>query len=274
MTALELASDEGARQSNLAFTLVFLPSDRRRDALVFYNFCRAVDDIADDEGMPLSERASLLARWRQALEEQSGLPAALHDVIQRRGLDTRLLIEIILGMEMDLSISRYETFEDLRLYCWRVASAVGLVSIGIFGCRDPRSTQYAEHLGLALQLTNILRDVAEDLERDRIYLPQEDLRRFGVSEESLCEGAPGGDFPGLMHAMANRAKEEFAAAMRHWPRPDSRALASASLMQRFYQAILADMERDGFRVFAKRYRLSRSAKLGHALAVGISALRS
>lgn len=255
MTGTPLELDVRARKSNLAFALLFLPGDRRRDALLFYDFCRTVDDLADNDTLSAAERAAALARWREALESGAGLPPALEDLIRRRGLDRPLLAEIVRGMEMDLEIVRYETFEELKAYCWRAACAVGLVSIRIFGCEAAESRIYAEHLGYALQLTNILRDVAEDAQRGRIYLPIEDLCSHGVSPEALLRGVPDGDFSGLMAREAARAREFFFRAAQTLPTRDAKALRCARIMAEIYQRVLALMERDGFRVFAKRYRL-------------------
>lgn len=254
-TPLQLASQEGARKSNLAFALAGLPRDRRSDAMIFYSFCRAVDDIADDPLRSPGEKREILAHWKDALEKNENLPPPLVEIIQRRNLDRGLLREIVLGMEMDVEPARYATYDDLRAYCWRVACAVGLVSIEIFGCRHAASKIFAEHLGHALQLTNILRDVGEDAAMGRIYLPLEDLRRFGVSESSLLAQKPDGDFSGLMKFEAARAKEQFASAKNILPAGDAAALAPARAMQAIYEKILKRMTADGFNVFAKRYRV-------------------
>lgn len=264
---LILPEARGSRRSNLAFALFFLSAGRRRDALLFYDFCRAMDDLADDEAKDLPARGVLLARWRRAMEGAESLPRALEELIARHKLDRALLAEIIRGMEMDLEITRYETFEELKAYCWRAACAVGLVSIRIFGCREPESAAYAENLGYALQLTNILRDVAEDAQRGRIYLPLEDLRNHGVSPESLLQGKPEGNFPGLMAFQAARAGGFFSAARRSLPAADAAALRCAKIMAEIYQALLTEMKRDGFRVFSTRYRLPFWRKLAIALKV-------
>lgn len=258
---LQLASRAGARKSNLAFALGCLPPDRRRDALVFYDFCRAVDDIADEPGGSPDEKRKLLELWRSSLSSGQNLPPALLDILTRHRIDRQLLIEIVLGVETDIEPVRFATDNDLRAYCWRVASAVGLVSIEIFGCKNPQSKVYAEFLGYALQLTNILRDVAEDAAAGRIYLPLEDLRKFRVSEASLLAGRPEGDFQALMRFEAGRSRALFAEAVRAFPSDDAKALKPAELMRAIYQRILSRMEADGFRVFEKRYRLSKIEKL-------------
>ena len=258
---LQLASPVGAKKSNLAFALGCLPPARRRDALVFYDFCRAVDDIADDPGRSSEEKRELLELWKTCLNRERDLPEPLIGVLVRHGIDRRLLFEIVLGVETDIEPTRFQTYEDLRTYCWRVASAVGLVSIEIFGCKNPASKSYAELLGYALQMTNILRDVAEDAAVGRIYLPIEDLRKFDVSESSLLAGKPSGNFTALMRFEAGRARALFADARHALPDDDADSLKPAELMRTIYERILSRMEADNFRVFAKRYRLSRVEKL-------------
>ncbi len=259
---LQLASPAGARKSNLAFALSGLPPGRRADALTFYAFCRAVDDIADEPGRTDAEKSSLLDAWISALTTGTGLPASLQHVIAAHGIPPALLAEIVLGMKMDLQSVRYESYEDLQQYCWRAACAVGLVSIRIFGCVAPESAAYAEQLGYALQLTNILRDVAEDAAIGRVYLPAGDLRRFGVDEKSLLSGEPDAGFTDLMRFEAARAAGHFATAAGHLPDMDRHALLPAEIMRSLYQRILIRMERGGFQVFRKRYRISSAEKLG------------
>ena len=258
---LQLASPAGAQKSNLAYALGCLPPARRHDALVFYDFCRAVDDIADDPGRPPEKKRELLELWKTCLTRGENLPEALWAVLLRHNLDRRLLVEIVRGVETDIEPTRFQTYEDLRTYCWRVASAVGLVSIQIFGCKNPASKTYAELLGYALQLTNILRDVAEDAALGRIYLPVEDLQKFEVSESSLLAGKPSGNFSALMRFETARARSLFAAARRALPAEDAYSLKPAELMRTIYERILSRMEADNFRVFERRYRLSRVEKL-------------
>lgn len=256
MTAPPLAlASSGARRSNLAFALARLPADRRRHAMVFYNFCRIVDDIADDPALPPSEKETQLARWKTALEDGTGLPAPLKDILAAYGIDRALLIAIIQGVEQDIHPRDFETAEELATYCWRVACAVGLVSIRIFGCRDPRSEEYAEQLGYALQYTNILRDVGEDARLGRVYLPREDLARFGISPDALRRADPGPRFVELMRFETEKAHTFYRRARAAFSPADAAALAPAEAMRAIYGQILAQMERDGFRVFEKRYRL-------------------
>ncbi len=258
---LTLASSDGAKASNLALALVSLPKDRRRDALIFYAFCREVDDIADEPGRPPDEKRRTLDAWRAALDANSGLPPELADMIRRRDLSPDLFVAIIRGMEMDIEPQRYGSYADLQTYCWPVACAVGQVSVQIFGCTRAESFTYADELGYALQLTNILRDVAEDARLGRIYLPTDDLARFGVSEKSLLDGKPDGDFAGLMTFETKRARAHYAAAAAALHPADRSALVAADIMRRTYEKLLNRMEADSFRVFEKRYRLSKWEKL-------------
>lgn len=260
--SLTLASAAGAKASNLALALASLPRDRRRDALTFYDFCRAVDDIADDPSLSVEEKENRLHAWEEALSQNPAvLPPVLADMMARRGLDAELFVEIVRGMEMDIEPRVYDSYTDLQAYCWRVACAVGLVSSQIFGCRRAESRVYAEELGYALQLTNILRDVAEDARLGRIYLPQEDLDRFGVSGESLHQGKPDGDFLGLMKFEAARARQHYTLATQALHAEDRHALVAADIMHRTYEKLFTRMEADGFRVFERRYRLSKWEKL-------------
>ena len=180
----------------------------------------------------------------------------------RYRIDPALMEEIIAGVEMDLQGARYETFEELRAYCYRVASAVGLVSIEIFGYRDPACRQYAVDLGLALQLTNIIRDVGVDLDNGgRIYLPLEDLARFGYSPDDLRNRVYDRRFTDLMEFEAARAGDYYRRAIEALPPGDRRAMVAAEIMRAMYEKILARAQADRFQVFAKRYRLGKPAKL-------------
>ena len=264
----ELAPARAARGSHLAFALLWLPRDRRRDAMVFFRFCRAVDDIADEPGRSEEEKRRLLQEWLDSIES---LPAELEDVVRGRGIDRSLLAEIVRGCASDIRPQRFETFEDLEKYCWRVACAVGLASIRIFGCKDPASQAYAENLGHALQLTNILRDVGEDAAGGRLYIPLADLRRFGVSEESLLRGKPGHGFQELMRFEAGRARERFRAATP--PAGDRRALLAPEIMKATYLRILSRLENQGFPVFARRIRLGPIEKIAAALGVCLAGRR-
>src|SRR5207248_8005372 len=178
-------------KSNLALAFVSLGRERKRDITIFYAFCRVIDDIADSAQLSVIEKRVRLANWRQMLRtsvpDEPLLARDVRQLMHKYSLSPEMLEEIIAGVEMDLSILRYSTFKELRVYCCRVASAVGLVSIEIFGYENPRCREYAIDLGLALQMTNIIRDVWKDFQAGRVYLPQEDLARFGYSEGELAQ---------------------------------------------------------------------------------------
>lgn len=261
-----------ASKSNLALAFIALPPDRRHDMNVFYAFCRIVDDLADEPDRPLEERRAALWLWRQAVkgavEGESPLAPAVRQLIAKYQLDTEHFSEIIAGCEMDLDGTQYETWEDLRLYCHRVASVVGLVSIEIFGYRDPQARRYAVDLGLALQVTNILRDVGEDYANGgRIYLPRAEMAQFGYSPEDLAAQKYNDAFLRLMRFEAERARELYASAKAALPACDERSLVAAEIMCAVYSRILTRMERDGFRVFERRYRLGKLTKV--ALIAGV-----
>lgn len=258
---LTLASDSGAKNSNLAFALGSLPAPRRRDAMVFYAFCREIDDIADEAGRTAEEKHRLLNAWKDGLRGKQPIPDSLQDIITRHRLDPELLVQIIEGVEMDIEPGDFETFTHLRTYCWHVASAVGLASIKLFGCTDAKSTRYAEDLGYALQLTNIIRDVGEDAALGRIYLPIEDTERFGVDRTQLRHGVATGRFRELLEFEAARAREYYAGARQSLTAADANALLPAETMREIYSRLLDRMENDGFRVLETRYRLSKVEKL-------------
>jgi phytoene synthase len=255
-----------ASKSNLALAFVALPKERRRDMAIFYSFCRVVDDLADESNATVEERQHALDLWRASLSAptaaESPLAAQVRDLIARRGLSVEEFIEIIRGCEMDLRGTKYETWEDLRLYCHRVASCVGLVSIDIFGAKAPEAKTYAIELGLAFQMTNIIRDVGHDYrEMGRIYLPREDMARFGYDADALAAGRQDKAFRQLMEFEVERAEEFYRRACAAFPKSDKRALVAAEIMRRVYSGILEKMRMDGFRVLSKKYRLNRFEKL-------------
>lgn len=255
-----------ASKSNLALAFVALPPERRRDITTFYAFCRLIDDIADEPGRSTGEKARLLAAWKRALcEPFEGAPSfapQVRELIAKYRFDPQWLAEIIQGCEMDLVPARYETYDDLRLYCYRVASLVGRVSIEIFGYRNPATQRYAVELGHALQLTNILRDVGTDLANEgRIYLPLADLAQFGIDPDDLSTRQGGPRFGELMAFEAQRAQSLYQSAIAQLPPEDRRSMRPAEMMRHIYQRILHKMSRDGFRVFEKQYRLSKLEKL-------------
>jgi phytoene synthase len=259
-----------ASKSNLALAFISLGRERRRDITVFYAFCRVIDDIVDASRLSVEERRAQLNQWRDWLRrstpDEPALARDLRALIDKYALKPEMLEEIIAGVEMDLRPSRYATFEELRLYCYRVASAVGLVSIEIFGYRNPACREYAVQLGLALQMTNIIRDVGKDLEQGRVYLPEEDLQRFGYSMTELQDRQYNERFVRLLEFEAARAREFFARAAALLPREDRQSMVAAQIMASVYRGLLGRMERDRFRVFEKEYRLSKLEKAGRIVA--------
>jgi phytoene synthase len=252
-------------QSNLAFAFFSLPKVIRQDITTFYAFCRRVDDAADDPDVPLAERRRWLEGWRrwliQAEPDEPGFASELRTLIEKYKIDRQLFEEILLGVEMDLEPVKFENFEALHRYCYRVASAVGLVSIEIFGYRNPQSKEYAHKLGLALQLTNIIRDVDKDLQNGgRIYLPLSELRMFGYSEGELRQRTYNSAFVRLMEFQAERAYSFFREAKRLLPPEDRRSMVAAEGMGAIYHALLRRIEKDRFRLFGKTYRLTHLEK--------------
>jgi phytoene synthase len=269
-------------QSNFYYAFLALPK-RRRDALyAVYAFCRTVDDVADaplapgDESARAADRAArrgALARWREDVArcfEPGGTPShpiarELAAAVRAFPIPREALLAIIDGVEMDVDGGIYERAEDLYPYCYRVASAVGLCSIEIFGYTSPAAREYAVNLGMALQLTNIIRDVGADARAGRIYLPREDLRAFGVTEEDLATGRYTDAFTRLMRHEAGRARHFYALAAAAYPRENARSLVAAEIMGRIYRALLDEIEARGFRVLGERITLPARRKVAIAL---------
>ncbi len=268
-------------RSSFYYAFILLPPERRRALHAVYAFCRFIDDIADDEA--IREPALLLRRWREELDRvYEGAPTralsrALADSARRFKIPRELFEEIINGVEMDLSRKRYQSWEELQPYCYRVASALGLICIEIFGYRNSSAKIYAENLGLALQLTNILRDVREDAERGRIYLPLEELARFKVGEDEILGGVYSANFVNLMDFEARRAQELYANAQNALAPEDRATLLTAEAMRLIYAALLGRIIKSNYRVLDRRHSLSAPHKLylvGRAWAVGrLGALR-
>jgi phytoene synthase len=258
---LQLRIPDGARNpSNLALGLLLLPGKRRKDAFLFHDFCRHVDNVADDTTLSTTEKQRILNAWLHALMplHESELPKEFREMIDRRKLDRQLLSEIVRGMLMDTECNRYASFEQLIPYCRRVASTVGLISAKIFGATGTSVERYAEELGIALQLTNILRDVAEDAAMGRIYIPMQDLDRFGVSEREISENRPSPAMTHLLNQQAERADSYFAKAELAWSEMTTnqkRLMRPARLMSAIYRDLLLQMHRDRYDIFVKRYRV-------------------
>lgn len=271
-----------ARDTSFYYAFLMLPPAKRNAIVAVWDFCRAVDDAVDEaepEGQwPLGAEARQkaeqeLALWRGELAhcfDAAGQPEtsqgrALQPLVPAFQLPRQPFEDLIDGVAMDLARDRYDTIGELLEYCRRVASAVGLVCIEIFGCRDARSREYAINLGLALQLTNIVRDVGVDLSRGRVYLPQEDLRRFGCSEEALSRGVVTPPIRALLAFQIARAREYFVRASLALPRSDARRLVAAEIMGAIYQDILRRIEANDYDVFTQVVRVPRPARLLLAL---------
>lgn len=255
--------------SNLALAFVLLPRARRDGMAVLYAFCREVDDVADEDNCPVAERRERLGRWRRELRGvyagvEPTLPVLreLGPVIRDYGLPLAQFEEVLDGVEMDLEVDRFATLPELEAYCYRVASAVGLLSIHVFGFKDPACRRYADHLGKALQLTNILRDVRVDAGRGRIYLPGDVLVRHGVTEAEILGGRYSPRYEAVAGELAARARYHYAAARAALPGAERRAMLAAELMGSVYWQLLLKLEKARFDVFGERpIRLSKVHKL-------------
>lgn len=260
------------RNTSFYYSFLALPAARREAIVAVWDFCRAVDDAVDEvpgetpEAMK-AEGERQVAAWRRELAACYGEGApctpqgqALQRFIQPFGLPREAFAAVIDGVAMDLQRSRYATFDDLREYCLRVASAVGLICIEIFSYRDPGARQYAVDLGIALQLTNIIRDVATDLDRGRIYLPLDELAAHGCTEDDLRAGVVTDRLRGLLAAQAARARDYYRRAEAALPRVDRRRLVAARIMGAIYEATLRAVERSGYDVFSAKTRLPRTTQ--------------
>jgi len=267
-----------AAMTNFYYSFVFLPGEKRRAIEAVYAFARRGDDLADG-GLGPEDAAHGIARYRQALDDcytradslEDSQLRVLAESIQRFRIPRQPFEDLVLGLEMDLHTTRYETFADLALYCYRVASTIGLISVEIFGYCNPQAREYALNLGMALQLVNILRDIQSDARRGRIYLPTEDLDRFGVQPGELCAGAYNGPFIELMQFECGRARHYFDLAQQLLPPEDRRSLIAAEIMAAIYWRLLKRIQERRYDVFGERVRLSRPLKFWIALSVYLGA---
>jgi phytoene synthase len=254
--------------SNLALAFVLLPKAKRDGMSALYAFCREVDDVADAESRPVLERREQLAAWRADVRRACGteppqvpVNRELQTVIHRYHLAFEHFDALLQGVEMDLDIKRYENYEQLDLYCYRVASVVGLLSIEVFGYQDPACREYAVCLGKALQLTNILRDVRSDTQRGRIYLPLSELARFKVTPEEILRLEYSPRFFELANSVAQRARHFYRLARETLPAADRRSMVAAELMGSVYWRLLRKLERQRFDVFGPELtRLNKGQK--------------
>ena len=260
-----------ARPTSFYYSFLALPADRREAIIAVWDFCRAVDDAVDEPGQDAP--AVSMVRWREEVERLYGAdpPLTLQGqqllpYVSRFKLPRSAFDDLIDGVAMDLDRSRYDTFDELKQYCLRVASAVGLICVEIFGYRDVQARDYAVDLGIALQLTNIIRDVRPDLERGRVYIPQQELVDFGCSEDDLRAGVMTGNLRRLLVHQAERARRFYEKAEASLPRHDAARLVSARIMGAIYRDLLRTIERNGYDVFSTRPRVSRPRQVALAAA--------
>ncbi|MCX7628018.1 MAG: presqualene diphosphate synthase HpnD [Methylophilaceae bacterium] len=253
--------------SSFYYSFLFLPEPQRRAITALYAFCREVDDIADKCRDPTVARAKL-AWWRSEVDNlyrgspQHPVTQALVEAVRAYDLAEEHFLEILDGMEMDLDQNRYPDFKALQLYCYRVASVVGLLSATIFGYTDRKTLKYAHDLGLAFQLTNIVRDVGEDARRGRIYLPLDELARFGVSEADILQCRETDNVPRLLEFQVARARQFYTRAFAELPAVDRRAQRPGLIMAAIYRTLLDEIERAGCeKVLNQRISLTPLRKL-------------
>jgi len=251
---------------NFAYAFITLPSYKRRAIYAVYAFCRYCDDAVDQK-MSQEKKLKALVELRQQLAKTySGHPegavfTALADTAKTFNIPQQYFQDVISGVEIDLTKRRHESFDELRTYCYQVASAVGLICLEIFGYKNPRAKDYAVDLGLAMQITNILRDVQEDLERDRIYIPQQDMEEYGYSEAELRAGVVNDAYRRLMSFQAQRARDYFRSGFQLLPYLSLRCRACPAVLAQIYSQILDRIERNNFDVFNGRISLTGREKL-------------
>jgi 15-cis-phytoene synthase len=262
-----------ARDTSFSYSFLVLPAEQRRAIGVVWDFCRAVDDAVDEAASPEVARREV-AKWREEVGRLFGAESPLTPQAQNLkpfvatfSMSRQPFDDLVDGVEMDIDGTRYATFDELVGYCRRVASAVGLMCIEVFGCRDSRSREYAFNLGLALQVTNIIRDVKADLQQGRVYLPQEDLERFGVTEQALAGGVVTPAVRRLLAHECQRARHFYAAAAQAMPHEESGKLVAAEIMGGIYFEILQRIERRGYDVFTERVRVPKLQRAGIALRI-------
>ncbi|MFZ6772934.1 presqualene diphosphate synthase HpnD [Undibacterium sp. SXout7W] len=252
--------------SSFYYSFLFLPQGRRHAITALYAFCREVDDVVDDSTDDMVAR-SKLGWWRKEIKAMlDGAPThpvtkALSPHMSEYQLDGAHLLAIIDGMEMDLNQTRYLDFPALQKYCWHVAGVVGVLSASIFGIRNPQTRLFAEKLGLAFQMTNIIRDVGEDARKGRIYLPVNELQQFKVTAADILNSRHSPEFEALMQFQYARAQALYDEALSLLPPEDRRAQRTALIMAAIYRALLVEIQRDGFHVLNQRISLTPIRKL-------------
>ncbi|MDB5801470.1 MAG: squalene/phytoene synthase [Rhodocyclales bacterium] len=255
-----------ASGSSFYYSFLFLPLERRRAIMALYAFCREVDDVVDEtEDMQIAQ--TKLDWWRKETAQIHGgspthpVTQALAEVVKTFNVPREQLLEIIDGMQMDLQQTRYLDFKALELYCYRVASVVGLLAVEIFGYTDPQTLKYAHDLGIAFQLTNIIRDVGEDARRGRIYLPIDELQRFNVTARQITDSTYSDNFRALMEFQIERAERYYDQAMALLPAADRKSQRAGLIMAAIYRTTLHEIKADGCKVLTQRTSLTPLRKL-------------
>lgn len=261
-------------RSNFLYSTLFLPREKSEALRVLYAFFRYSDDITDSAAYSIDEKRRLLSEWKENLisaiefnNSKSIILNRLAQVIQVFKIPVEYFIEFLKGMEMDLVQNYYETFSELKQYCYRVASTVGLTIIEVLGYKNPLVKKYAEHLGIALQLTNILRDVKEDMQNKRIYFPIEDLKKFDYTPDELNRNVYNECFCSLMKYECNRANEYFDLARSFLPQEDRKSMFMARIIEKIYRSILQKIEKNNYNIFEYQARVSRFRKFYYAFGV-------
>jgi|WetSurMetagenome_2_1015567.scaffolds.fasta_scaffold30398_3 15-cis-phytoene synthase len=276
--ALDIINDSARKivkksKTNFMYSTIFLGKEKQEALRIIYSFCRHSDDIVDDEHSDLNEKKSNLENWRaeflKSLENNSKIKILndLKDVIDTFKINPQIFLDLIKGMEIDLQKSRYKTFEDLKQYCYYAASTVGLMTIEVFGYKDSAIKEYAINLGIALQLTNIIRDVKKDSLKGRIYIPLDDLEKFNYSEQEIIESKYNENFAELMKYECDRARMFYKKANSYLVRSEKGRMLSARIMEHIYYRLLKKIEKKKYNVFDNYIRISKSKKLFLAYAV-------
>jgi phytoene synthase len=274
MTPQQYCEEKTAKSgSSFYYSFMFLPKERREAITALYAFCREVDDIAD-ECTDFNIAQTKLNWWRTEIESlyqdkpQHPVSKALAKPIKSYHLDAEHFIEIIDGMEMDLKFNRYEDFKQLQLYCYRVASVVGLLSAQIFGFDNRKTLKYAHDLGMAFQLTNIVRDVGEDARRNRIYIPLDELAKFNVTEDDILHSRESESVKNLLNHQIERAETYYDRALRELPTEDRKSQRVGLMMAAIYRTLLREIKADGAqKVLNSRTSLGALRKFGLAFKV-------
>ena len=260
-------------KTNFFYSSVFLNKEKREGLRTVYAYCRYTDDIADNENMSVEQKTIEIEKWKNRLISSlnNGANDDFFTILRKQidffGIPHKPFFDLIEGMEMDIYKNRYETYDELKKYCYCVASAVGLMSIEIFGYKNENTKKYAEYLGLALQLTNILRDVKKDALNNRIYIPLEDFKKFGYTETEIMNSVFNDNFRRLMEYEYNRVKEVFEKAYTFLSDEDKSNMIAAEIMGKIYYLLLEKINDSGFNVYGKELRISKIRKIVIALSI-------